>query len=70
MKSLKEQEQSPVHQKPEIRFAGGTPEEAANAQVFGLYIRKRKGFRAVITLTGNSGRGAEELEMKIFHFAE
>lgn len=43
MKSLKEQEQSPVHQKPEVRFAGGTSEEAANAQVFGSISEKGGG---------------------------
>lgn len=51
-----------VHQKPEIRFAGGTPQEAVNAHVFVLLvsINDKKGFRAVITCTCSCGRGAVE----------
>lgn len=50
VKSLKEQEQSLVHEKPEVIFADGTPQEAANTQGFGLLVRisDRKRFRAVI----------------------
>lgn len=50
VKSLKEQEQSLVHEKPEVIFADGTPQEAANTQIFGLLVRisDRKGLRAVI----------------------
>lgn len=51
-----------VHQKPEIRFVGGTPQEAVNAHVVVLLVKisDKKGFRAAITCMHSCGRGAVE----------